>query len=238
MVDLVETAAWDGVRQIETTDPVVGGPPNPGTGAGMSNIPHLQLLRRTKFLRDQMDGAGVGLATVVAINNLDTLTKNGHYAYMAASTGAPLTTAGTVIHMAGTIANEASQFAMNLSGDRVFVRRRLAGTWQAWVEFWTGVQATNSLAQNGWQRLPSGLIVQWGVTGSAVGNAGSFSFPIAFPNNVFSASLTDVSAATSGTAHVVSVNSLSLSACTVGVIRHDGDAVATTSLLQFMAIGN
>lgn len=36
-----------------------------------------------------------------------------------------------------------------------------------------------SLSANGWQRLPSGLIIQWG------NSTGSFTFPIAFPNNVF-----------------------------------------------------
>jgi hypothetical protein len=54
MANLAETSVWEsGVYQIETTDPVLGGAPNPATGAGMSNIPHLQLARRTVFLRDQ-----------------------------------------------------------------------------------------------------------------------------------------------------------------------------------------
>lgn len=59
MADLTETPVFDpGIRQIETTDPVVGGPPNIGTGAGVANIPHLQLARRTLWLRDRVEGMG------------------------------------------------------------------------------------------------------------------------------------------------------------------------------------
>ena len=53
MANLPATAAWEsGIYQIETTDPVLGGAPNTATGAGMTNIPHLQLDRRTLWLRD------------------------------------------------------------------------------------------------------------------------------------------------------------------------------------------
>lgn len=57
MANLIDTAsAWEaGIYQIETTDPVVGGVPNPSTGAGMSNIPHLQLARRTQWMRAQIE---------------------------------------------------------------------------------------------------------------------------------------------------------------------------------------
>jgi hypothetical protein len=49
---------------------------------------------------------------------------------------------------------------------------------------------TSSLTTNGYQKLPSGLILQWGKVGSGAdggaGSAGSVTFPIAFPNAVFS----------------------------------------------------
>lgn len=45
-----------------------------------------------------------------------------------------------------------------------------------------------SLAASGYQRLPSGLIVQWGVTGSiAGGGSTTVTYPIAFPNGAFAA---------------------------------------------------
>lgn len=48
-----------------------------------------------------------------------------------------------------------------------------------------------SFVQNGYQKLPSGLIIQWGqVTPNATGGATAFSFPIAFPNNCLSMACT------------------------------------------------
>ena len=41
-----------------------------------------------------------------------------------------------------------------------------------------------SLAANGWQKLPSGLIIQWG-SGSYSGGSSAITFPVAFPNAVF-----------------------------------------------------
>ncbi len=42
---------WEAdVLQLETTDPVVAGPPNIATKAGIANIPALQLARRTQYL--------------------------------------------------------------------------------------------------------------------------------------------------------------------------------------------
>lgn len=42
--------------------------------------------------------------------------------------------------------------------------------------------ANQSLAANGYQKLPSGLILQWGTSASVSGSASTFIFPIAFPN--------------------------------------------------------
>lgn len=65
MADLTETPVFDaGIRQIETTDPVVGGAPNIDSGAGISNIPHLQLARRTLWLRDRIDDIDIAATTV------------------------------------------------------------------------------------------------------------------------------------------------------------------------------
>ncbi|NHB93204.1 phage tail protein [Photorhabdus cinerea] len=55
---------------------------------------------------------------------------------------------------------------------------------------------TANLAQNGWQKLPSGLIIMWGIAlvsfgGSGQPNSGYLnSFPIPFPNKCFSITLT------------------------------------------------
>ncbi|CAQ83408.1 MULTISPECIES: phage tail protein [Photorhabdus] len=55
---------------------------------------------------------------------------------------------------------------------------------------------TANLAQNGWQKLPSGLIIMWGIAlvsfgGSGKPNSGYLNnFPIPFPNKCFSITLT------------------------------------------------
>lgn len=57
--------------------------------------------------------------------------------------------------------------------------------------------ANQSLAVNGYQKLPGGLIVQWGQV-AATAATGTTTFPIAFPNNVFIQCATDYD--TAGTA--------------------------------------
>jgi hypothetical protein len=81
MAGLAETEEFPAeIYQIETTDPVVGGAPNEGTGAGMSNIPHLQLAKRTRWLKAQVDAlvAAVVQATtgVAGIVQLSTSTNS------------------------------------------------------------------------------------------------------------------------------------------------------------------
>ncbi|WP_413874167.1 phage tail protein [Albidovulum sp.] len=81
MTDLPETSAWEaGIYQLETTDPVVGGPPNIATKAGASNIAAWQLGNRTRWLKDQLAAlqAMIGAATtavagIVRLN--DTVTS-------------------------------------------------------------------------------------------------------------------------------------------------------------------
>lgn len=76
-----EADEWeDGVYQIETTDPVLGGAPNPSTGAGMSNIPHLQLARRTLFLKAQLDELLLALEALQ--DEFDSLSGGPRSAYL------------------------------------------------------------------------------------------------------------------------------------------------------------
>jgi hypothetical protein len=54
----------------------------------------------------------------------------------------------------------------------------------------TGGAGYASLTTNGYQKLPSGLIIQWGswTSSGTAGNPIAVTFPIAFPNNRFSLS--------------------------------------------------
>jgi len=58
MAFLPETADWTSVTQIETTEPVIGGPD------GVSNRALKQLTRRTAFLKALAEALGVDVATL------------------------------------------------------------------------------------------------------------------------------------------------------------------------------
>ena len=56
MTALVELDEFpEEIRQLEPDDPVLGGAPNEATGAGMDNIPHQQLAKRTRWLKTRVD---------------------------------------------------------------------------------------------------------------------------------------------------------------------------------------
>ena len=64
MANLNETDDFPaGIYQLEDTDPVKGGAPNEATKAGVDNIPHQQLARRTRWLKTRVDTL---VSTVVA----------------------------------------------------------------------------------------------------------------------------------------------------------------------------
>ncbi len=81
MANLTEDEVWeDGIYQIEVTDPVVGGPPNLATGAGISNVPHQQLAKRTSWLKQQLlamqAALGAASTAVAGIVRLSTSTSS------------------------------------------------------------------------------------------------------------------------------------------------------------------
>lgn len=49
MSNLTETASWDGVYQLESTDPITGG------ANGIDNLPHKHLVNRTAYLKSVID---------------------------------------------------------------------------------------------------------------------------------------------------------------------------------------
>ena len=96
-----------------------------------------------------------------------------------------------------------------------------------------GMQGTNqSLASNGYQKLPGGLILQWGsLTTLAAQTVMTVTFPLAFPTGAFHVQASIGSATTSST---YSVHRTSLDATSAGFVS---DAPASQSL-EWFAIGN
>lgn len=91
-----------------------------------------------------------------------------------------------------------------------------------------------SYSGNGYQKLPGGLIIQWGSTGSiSPGSSVTISFPVAFPNNCFSATGTLQSSSNSATPAASAVQVTSLAQL---VVRNLGSA--TTYIASWIAVGN
>lgn len=91
-----------------------------------------------------------------------------------------------------------------------------------------------SLAANGFQRMPSGLILQWLTTGSSSGSAAvAFSFPIPFPNAIFSLSL---AAGVSGLPLLATTEALSLSGGSFNV--WNGASRIASQAARVIALGN
>lgn len=137
MATLPESSEFtSGIYQIETTDPVLGGVPNDATKAGLSNIPAMQLARRTRWLKDVIEAAGINTATGKEVTDLDAITTAGFYRATGAITGTPDATGSVaVIHVPGIAAANAYQVAFRIgSTTRAWLRRRNGGTWFAWVE--------------------------------------------------------------------------------------------------------
>jgi len=78
---------------------------------------------------------------------------------------------------------------------------------------------TSSNATTGYQKLPSGLIVQWVNTPSSVADGDTVTFPIAFPNGIFVATHT----ANTGGAFCYSVYSISATNCIVAKRDYNGN---------------
>jgi hypothetical protein len=174
MANLTENpASWEsGVYQIETTDPVLGGAPNVGTGAGMSNIPHLQLANRTAFLKKVIDDAGLGAAAVPLVTlNAAAARITGSYRFASTDANTPASGVEGTLEVIAASANAVNQVAMDSASTRMWTRFWNGTVWSAWSEIWQATGAVASFGTAGWQRLPSGLILNW-LTGAsdALGN--------------------------------------------------------------------
>jgi hypothetical protein len=91
-----------------------------------------------------------------------------------------------------------------------------------------------SLAGTGYQRLPSGLIIEWGsVTSSGTGLPNlSATFPLAFPT----ATLATVLTVSNGTGYVAMLTSASASGFS-GVVRNLSGAITSGVVVTYMSVG-
>ena len=240
MANLPEIPAFDeGVYQIEQTDPVLGGAPNPATGAGLVNIPHQQLARRTRYLKQQIDAIEAELAQYP----LDGLAPRQSPAFTGNPTAPTqpqdtnntrLATTAFVLGQAGSAAPLAAGTAAAGTSPRYARQdhRHPTDTTRAPLASpaFTGnptapTQARGnnsdrlattafirdefdaSLSASGWQRLASGLIIQWG-SGSYNASDGAtgtqISLPIAFPISFYQVVASDIAQGANSVAAAIS----------------------------------
>ena len=202
MANVTEEVRWEnGIYQIETTDPVVGGVD------GISNKQAKQLANRTSYLKKQVEdnksGADLALATKRDVND----------SYSKTEVDEKFTDTGKLIKEKLGKSETAADSAKldGLAADKYAKKDDIPTAPQAATETKAGIvklknSITGSLSdtavsekavsdvfsagflsskqQNGYTKLPNGLIFQWGVT-----TATKVIFPIAF-NKRLNVSLT------------------------------------------------
>lgn len=91
---------------------------------------------------------------------------------------------GEAIHVTYATSGAVASLPLGVGDSVTFIAASGAGGWLAvgQPQLFASSKFASSFSSNGYQRLPSGLIVQWGQLLSTGTNGTAFSFPIAFPN--------------------------------------------------------
>jgi hypothetical protein len=174
MANLDEVGGYPaGIYQIETTDPVVGGVPDELTKAGLANIPSQQLAKRTAFLKELVDSAGVGATVAPSITDFNVVSKSGLYQAASAANAPQGSASFTLLHTQSS-ATQATQLACRIGNDRMFGRRLSGGVWQSWFEVLTSATAAAALGITAAQ-FDSGLaLATTAFVQRAIGNHSAF----------------------------------------------------------------
>jgi hypothetical protein len=153
----------------------------------MSNIPHLQLANRTAFLKKVIDDAGLGASAVPLVTlNAAAARLTGSYRFASTDANTPASGVAGTLEVIAASANAVNQTAMDSASTRMWTRFWNGTVWSAWSEIWRTTGVAESLGTTGWQRLPSGLILQWGSVSQAGQSTTTRSLPVAFNSAVFS----------------------------------------------------
>ena len=187
----------------------------------------------------------VGNADLLA--NIDaTDIPSGAYRYTTGADGTfpvgVLASSGGTITLWRQTATTAVMYLVGSGRNVTWTRALSGGTWGSWIsspvtltdlgvtstaaELNTLDGLTRSLTGNGYAFLPGGLLVQWG-SGVTSGGGVTVTFPIAFPNSLFSVTVTAVNGANVN----MTTNSLSASAMFV-------QSWGANSNFRYIAIGN
>ena len=200
MADLKEEIKWEnGIYQIETTDPVVGGVD------GISNKQAKQLANRTSYLKKQVEDnkSGADLALVKKRDVTDSYSKtevDEKFTDMGKLIKEKLgksETAADSAKLGGLAADKyakkddipaAPQAATETKAGIVKLKNSITGSLsdtaiseKAIMDF-IASNFANSRQESGYTKLPNGLIFQWGRIGEKTNDPIRVNYPIAFPN--------------------------------------------------------
>ena len=262
MANLRETSVWEtGIYQWETSDPVMGGEngiDNKPTLQLANRTLWLknEIAKAVESIGSNKTAADSALATkaaaatqMIAGNGLTgggtlaanrTLTLGTPSSITASSTNSVTTTSHThAIDQASTstagivqLSTATNSTATNMAATPSAVKAAydLAVSKADLSDF------ASLRAGNGYQKLPNGLILQWGSVSIGVDSAVNITFPIAFPNAVLNAQSTVNGGGAIGGAAVLSshVGSLSATGMTVAMTEN---GVPGAKPMYWFAIG-
>lgn len=223
MSNLPEISSFDdGVYQLELTDPVIGGP------SGVSNLPLKNLANRTKYLKDHVD-----LLEAAQENTITSVTGDGPISSTGGKTPKiSIAPATPTVHGSMSAADKSKLNAIE-AGAQVNEVVSIDGA-KGLITLGALASFAKTFGASGYQKLPSGLIIQWGsYTAGASGAVYQF-FPIAFPNGCFNVSVTGISESVTAT-DIFGVGAISaVNFLVYGSNNADG---AATMRFYWLAIG-
>ena len=97
---------------------------------------------------------------------------------------------------------------------------------------------TASRATTGWQKLPGGLIIQWGQASTNASSLVAVPFPIPFPNNVFQIVGSCIDINNANIAAINSTDRINLNLVAWVAAFSGGSVTRTTTPVKWIAIGN
>ena len=167
MSNLTETVIYEpGIYQLETSDPVLGGP------GGISNRQGQQLTNRTAYLKSRADSGDGNLAAHVAA-------ADPHPTYLNSAEGDAKIAAHEALpdpHPAYATDADLTAHVSAADPHPIYLTSAEGDTRVA-----LGAVLAKALSNPGYITLPGGLILQWGERTETSAISGTFSLPIPFP---------------------------------------------------------
>ncbi|WP_244122198.1 gp53-like domain-containing protein [Burkholderia latens] len=160
---------------------------------------------------------------------------NGGAFFFASSNGSPVT-----IARSGTdqiYVNSGTVTALTVSVGDTLALCCVRGTWVAYggsAQIGSSSQFSFLLATSGYQKLPSGLIIQWGLANLATGNGDVVTLPLAMPNAILRIVSSDFGGGCNQTSSALNGSSKS---SFLGYGKSPGSNTPTSTSYSYICIG-